>query len=184
MIVEPGKILISDPFLKDPNFARTIVFMTEHNERGSFGFVLNNAVDLSLQKVFEDETLPDISLYQGGPVELNTIHFLHSLGSIIPNSKEIVKDVYWGGDFDKALDLLRKSPNMASRFVFFIGYSGWGSGQLAMEMEEEAWLVSNIGSAMLFDSSIDAEDLWKKAMKSLGKKYDHLINSPIDPQLN
>ncbi len=179
-----GKILISDPFLQDPNFARTLVFLTEHNDRGTFGFVLNNAVDISLKEVFEDESLPNTSIFQGGPVELNTLHFLHSLGGVIPNSKEVMSGVWWGGDFDKALDLLRKSPEMVTSFIFFIGYSGWGVSQLEDELSEEAWVVSEIGSATIFNTKIDAQQLWKKAMKNLGGKYSGLANSPIDPQLN
>jgi putative transcriptional regulator len=179
-----GNILISDPFMRDPNFARTIVLLTEHTEKGSFGFVLNNAVDITLDEIFEDKDLPQSSIYQGGPVELNTLHFLHSLGSIIANSREVSPGVYWGGDFQKALEILRKKPEMISHFVFFIGYSGWGEGQLAGELDDEAWVVSDIGSAMIFNKHIDAESLWKKAMKNLGGKYAVLADSPIDPQLN
>ncbi|MBO6517707.1 MAG: YqgE/AlgH family protein [Bacteroidia bacterium] len=179
-----GKILISDPFLRDPNFARTIVFLTEHTENGSFGFVLNNAVDITLKEVFEDDALPTTSLFQGGPVELNTLHFLHAMGNIIENSKEVIPGVWWGGDFNKALEILKKSPDLISHFVFFVGYSGWGAGQLDGELQEEAWVVSDIGSAMVFNTQFDAQELWKKAMKNLGGKYNYLAESPIDPQLN
>lgn len=73
---------------------------------------------------------------------------------------------------------------MADKFTFFIGYSGWAGGQLEGELEDEAWVVSEIGSAMIFNPEIDAGELWKKAMRNLGGKYSYLADSPIDPQLN
>lgn len=184
MEIKEGKILISDPFLKDPNFARTIVLLTQHNEEGSFGFVLNNVVDLSIDEALKDSQLPKYNLFQGGPVEIHTLHFLHGLGGVIEPSKEVMPGVWWGADFDKALDILRKSPDMISKFVFFMGYSGWAAGQLQEELEEEAWIVSDIGSAMVFNPQLDAEALWKKAMKNLGGKYALLAEGPIDPSLN
>ncbi len=180
-----GTILISDPFLRDPNFARSIVLLAEHNEAGSFGFVLNNAIDLTINVALKDDTLPESVIFQGGPVQVDTLHFIHSLGAnIIEESKEIMPDVYWGGDFKKAFDILRKSPELANRFVFFAGYSGWGPHQLEDELEEEAWIVSTIGSAMVFNANIDSTELWKKAMRRLGGKYAMLVDSPIDPGLN
>ena len=170
--------------MQDPNFARTIVLLTEHSEHGSFGFVLNDHVDLTLNRVFPEDSLPEAPIFKGGPVELNTLHFLHALGPVIPDSKEVLPNVWWGGDFDKALDLLRKSPELESKFTFFIGYSGWGEGQLDGELEQEAWVVSDIGSAIIFNRQIDAHDLWKKAMRNLGGKYAKLADSPVDPSLN
>ena len=184
MEIAAGKILISDPFLQDPNFARSIVLITQHNEEGSFGFVLNNNIDLSIHEALKDDKLPNYNLYQGGPVEINTLHFLHSLGSVIEPSKEVMPGVWWGADSDKALEILRKSPDMMTNFVFFMGYSGWAAGQLADELEEEAWIVSDIGSKMVFSHEVDANDLWKMAMKNLGGKYAVLADSPTDPSLN
>jgi putative transcriptional regulator len=179
-----GKILISDPFLQDPNFARSIVLLLQHDEEGSFGFVLNNEVELSIQLALKDDKLPERNLFQGGPVEITTMHFVHSLGSVIEASREVIPGVWWGADFDKAVDILHKSPEMISNFVFFMGYSGWAAGQLEEELEEEAWIVSDIGSAMIFNSNIDAQELWKKAMRNLGGKYAALAESPTDPSLN
>jgi putative transcriptional regulator len=179
-----GKILISDPFLQDPNFARTIVLLLQHDDEGSFGFVLNNEVELSIHEALKDDKLPRHNLFQGGPVEIQTVHFLHGLGPVIGESREIIPGVWWGADFEKAQDILKKSPEMISNFVFFMGYSGWAAGQLDEELEEEAWIVSDIGSAMVFNPQFDAQALWKKAMRNLGGKYAALADSPSDPSLN
>ncbi|MCB9261040.1 MAG: YqgE/AlgH family protein [Flavobacteriales bacterium] len=181
---EAGKILISDPFLRDPNFARTIVLVVEHNDNGTLGFVLNNSIDLTLKAALKNDKLPEKEIYQGGPVELNTIHFLHTVGHIIGQSIEILPKVFWGGDFNKAINILEKNPQMANQFVFFLGYSGWGAGQLEDELHEGAWIVGNIGGSTVFNSNLDSTELWKKAMQNLGGKYALLINSPINPELN
>ena len=179
-----GKILISDPFLQDPNFARTLVLLAEHNDMGTFGFVLNNAIDLTLDVALQNDSLPKTPICQGGPVELTSLHFLHTLGNVIANSKEIIPGIYWGGDFTKALELLENKPTMEEQFIFFLGYSGWAQGQLQDELEEEAWIVGEIGSSILFKRELNAHDIWKMAMKNLGGKYALLVDSPIDPSLN
>ena len=102
----PGILLIADPFLKDPNFLRTVVFLCEHKEEGSFGFVLNRKYENTL-----DELIPEVKgfklpVFYGGPVQMDTIHFLHQYPNDIPGGEEIMKGVYWGGDFSKAVELI------------------------------------------------------------------------------
>lgn len=185
-ILEPesGKILISEPFLGDPNFTRTVVLLTEHNEEGTIGFVLNQSLDLTLKEVFDNPEIPSIPVFKGGPVELNTLHFVHQLGDKIRYSKEIKKGFYWGGSFDDASEILKKNPELKNQFKFFLGYSGWSPGQLEEELEREAWVVSSIGSKEILSSTPDDQYIWKKAMDRLGGEYRALSNSPLDPQWN
>ena len=103
----PGILLIADPFLKDPNFLRTVVFLCEHNEDGSFGFVLNRKYENTL-----DELIPDLEgfklpVFYGGPVQMDTIHFLHQCPDEIPGGEEVMKGVFWGGDFSKTVELIQ-----------------------------------------------------------------------------
>src|SRR5258708_37499099 len=73
----PGILLIADPFLKDPNFMRTVVFLCEHQDEGSFGFVLNKNYEYTLDELVSGlEDLKKIPVYLGGPVQMDTIHFL------------------------------------------------------------------------------------------------------------
>ena len=109
-MIEPaaGILLISDPFLKDPNFMRTVVFLCEHQTQGSFGFVLNRKYENTL-----DELIPDLEgykfpLYYGGPVQMDTIHFLHEYQFEIPGGQEVMPGVYWGGDFEKVVEMICK----------------------------------------------------------------------------
>ena len=75
--VSKGSLLIAKPFLGDPNFERGVILMCEYNDQGSFGFVLNQVTDLMLGDVLEETIYQDIPLHLGGPVEKNTLHFIH-----------------------------------------------------------------------------------------------------------
>ena len=178
----PGILLIADPFLKDPNFLRTVVFLCEHREEGSFGFVLNRQYQNTL-----DELIPELAgfsfpVYYGGPVQVDTIHFLHQYPDLIPGGQEVQKGVYWGGDFDAVVKLILGKEIEPDKIRFFIGYSGWSDGQLDEEMKEKTWLTVQATPQLIFHSHY--EQIWKDALKHLGGDYEIMVNFPIDPQLN
>ena len=104
----PGILLIADPFLKDPNFLRTVVFLCEHREEGSFGFVLNRQYENTLDELIPELNEQKIPVFYGGPVQQDTIHFLHQYPDDIPGGVEVVKGVWWGGDFEKLVELIKK----------------------------------------------------------------------------
>ncbi len=178
----PGILLIADPFLKDPNFLRTVVFLCEHKEEGSFGFVLNRKYENTLDELIpglEDVKLP---VYYGGPVQMDTIHFLHQYPKEIPGSEEVIKGVYWGGDFEKVIEMLKDGTASPDKIRFYIGYSGWSDGQLTTELEEKSWLTVAGTRKLIFHRNY--EEIWKDSLKQLGGDYEMMINFPIDPQLN
>jgi putative transcriptional regulator len=180
--LSPGALLIADPFLKDPNFMRTVVLLTEHQDEGTIGFVLNRQYENTL-----DELLPEVGafklpVYYGGPVQMNTIHFLHRYPDQIKGGIEVIKGIYWGGDFDSVIELINNGNADPGKIRFFIGYSGWSSGQLANEMKEKTWLTANAINKLVFHPN--AEEIWKDSLKHLGGEYEMMINYPIDPQLN
>ena len=102
-----GVLLIADPFLKDPNFLRTVVFLCEHKEDGSFGFVINRRFENTLDELVDGLEGYKIPVYYGGPVEQHTIHLLHQYGDAIPESQEIMKGIYWGGDFATVVKMIK-----------------------------------------------------------------------------
>lgn len=178
----PGILLIADPFLKDPNFLRTVVILCDHREEGSFGFVLNRKYENTL-----DELVPDVEgfklpVYYGGPVQLDTIHFLHQYPKEIPGGEEVMKGIYWGGDFVKAVDMIKNGEMDFQKIRFFIGYSGWGTGQLNEELKEKSWLTVKANRKLIFLTR--AEEIWKESLKHLGGDYEMMIHFPTDPQLN
>lgn len=178
----PGILLIADPFLKDVNFLRTVIFLCEHKEEGSFGFVINRQYHLLLDELIpelEGHTLP---VYYGGPVQPDTIHFLHQYPEEIPGGHEIIKGVYWGGDFEAVISLIKNKSIDSNKIRFYLGYSGWGDGQLNDEMKEKTWLTVKAERKLVFHSKQD--EIWKGALKLLGGEYEIMATFPIDPQLN
>lgn len=183
-MIEPasGILLIADPFLKDPNFLRTVVLLCEHNTGGSFGFVLNRIYENTLDELIPELEGHKLPVYYGGPVQLNTIHLLHQLPEKVPGGQEVLKGIYWGGDFDVVVSMIRNNDPDVKKIRFFLGYSGWSEGQLNDEMNEKTWLTVKANSRLVFHS--EYTEIWKEALKHLGGDYEMMVNFPIDPQLN
>ena len=178
----PGILLIADPFLKDPNFMRTVVFLCEHQDEGSFGFVLNKSYDYSLSELVSGLEDLKIPVYHGGPVQMDTIHFLHQYPDKIVGGYEIIDGVFWGGSFETAIELIRAGEIDPNKIRFYIDYSGWGSGQLADELKEKSWLMAPAIRKLVFHKKVS--EIWKDSLRHLGGEYEIMINFPIDPQLN
>ena len=178
----PGILLIADPFLKDPNFLRTVVFLCDHQEEGSFGFVLNKMYDHTLDELVSSADGLKIPVYFGGPVQMDTIHFLHQSPENITGGLEIMEGIFWGGDFESAIELLRIGKIDKAQIRFFIGYSGWGKGQLQDELKEKSWLTVSATQNLVFHKRYS--EIWKDALRHLGGDYEMMTNFPIDPQLN
>jgi len=177
-----GVLLIADPFLKDPNFMRTVVLVTEYKEDGAVGFVLNRQYENTLDELLPEVEGHQLPVYYGGPVQMNTIHFLHSYGDEIPGGVEVCEGVYWGGDFETVVSLINTGQINKDKIRFFIGYSGWSTGQLEEEITEKTWLIAPATNNLVFHGQ--AQEIWKDSLKHLGGEYEMMINFPIDPQLN
>lgn len=176
-----GRILISEPLLSDNYFKRSVVFITEYSEKGAVGFVLNKPVDMPIDEILSDFPNFRAKVYIGGPVAKDTIHFLHTLGELVPDSVHVIDNIYWGGDFDSLKELIEEGIVESSQVRFFLGYSGWSPNQLEGEIEDSAWVVSKVESSkvMLAD-----DDIWKRTLLELGKKYKVWANFPENPAMN
>jgi Putative transcriptional regulator len=178
----PGILLIAEPFLKDPNFMRTVVFLCDHQEEGSFGFVINRVFGHTLNELMNDLDDMKLPVFYGGPVQMDTIHFLHQYPDLIPGSYEVLDGIYWGGDFETAITLIKAGSIDTTKIRFFIGYSGWGSGQLNDELKEKSWLTAEANRKIVFHRK--ADEIWKDSLRLLGGDYEMMANFPVDPQLN
>lgn len=178
----PGILLIADPFLKDPNFLRTVVFLCEHKDEGSFGFVLNRQYENTLDELIPELEGHKLPVFYGGPVQLDSLHFLHQYPDLIPGGQEVIKGVYWGGDFDTMINLVKSEEIDSNKIRFYIGYSGWSEGQLNNEMTEKTWLTVKASRKLIFHHKY--EEIWKDSLRHLGGDYEMMVNFPIDPQLN
>lgn len=179
---ESGRVLISEPFLSDQYFRRSVVYLTEHSDTGSLGFVLNKALEMSIADVLEDFPEVDFPVSLGGPVSTNTIHYLHVLGDDIPGSVHVKDGIFWGGDFDIMKQMVREEKATQKELRFFLGYSGWSEKQLDGELEMNAWLVGEIPATHVMKGG--STEFWTNTLEGLSAKYKAWANFPEDPGLN
>ena len=169
--------LIAMPALADPNFAHTVTYICEHNEKGTMGIVVNRPLDIHLGEMMNQMKIGDVAeamdnkqVYLGGPVQQELGFVLHNPtgnwestinvndGLAVTTSRDILTAMAHGQGPDKALVAL--------------GYAGWGSGQLEREIAENAWLSGPADSNIIFHLS--AEKRWEAAAALLGIELQNL----------
>lgn len=182
-----GRLLITEPFEDSSYFNRSVILLCEHNHEGTFGFVLNNYLDIKLssfegfptseEMVFE----PPIGL--GGPVNSKNLYYIHTLGDQLKNAVHINGDIYAGGDFEQLKAMLFEGVIQEGQIRFFLGYSGWVEKQLEGELKRNAWLVADIADEHeIMDTN--HKTLWADYMRRQGGKYKAFAHFPKDPALN
>ncbi len=181
-IPEKGRLLISEPFLPDTFFNRTLVYLTEHNEKGSVGFIINKSINIKVSEALEGFPGWDEKLTMGGPVAPDTLHYLHTLGNIIPDSVWVADDIYWGGNIEVVKELINSGKAGSGDIRFFLGYSGWGEGQLERELQENSWIIADVVPEVVMKYRKD--DSWKTVLRSLNKKYRLWAEFPESPEMN
>lgn len=178
-----GRILISEPFLRDQIFGRSVVLLIDHTPDGSMGLVLNKPLPISLNTLIDDvEFTERIPLYQGGPISMDTLFFLHTLEGI-PHSLPVAPNIYLNGDFDMLKQYMQQGGNIKGNIRFFLGYSGWEYKQLSREIDENTWLISHENASVLMDEA-SSDQLWKQSLGKLGNKYEIWSHFPQIPSLN
>lgn len=178
----PGSLLISEPFLLDSYFKRAVVLIGEHDEHGTVGFILNKPTEVKLNDAVEDFPSFDVPLYFGGPVDTDSLFYIHTLGEKLKGSREITKGIYWGGDYYQLRFLVDTRQVHPSQIRFYAGYSGWEPRQLDVEIKEKSWLISSATAKFTF--SEDSKCLWSEVLKSMGNEFAILANFPEDPSFN
>lgn len=180
--LQKGRLLLSEPYLADPNFERTVILLTEHNEDGSVGFILNKPSESHVSEVMEDLRGLDAPIFIGGPVQQDTMHFIHCYPDL-EDAIELEQGVYWGGNFDQLLTKVEAGEFLVSEIKFFLGYSGWSPDQLREELKLNSWIVSDrVSHELIFETLPD--QMWKKAMQELGGRFTVYSNYPADPRMN
>lgn len=166
----------------DPNFQRTVVLVCEHGQEGSMGFIINRKLDVYIDELIED--FPDFptKVYFGGPVQTNTVHYLHNVGNLLEDSREVARGVYWGGNFDKLKFLISTQVIQPEHIRFFLGYSGWSEGQLAEELKIGSWVVAEMDPNYLFKSK--PSKLWNQVLSNKGNNYSVIATIPDTPLWN
>lgn len=180
----PGKgdLLLSEPFPMDSNFSRVVILLCEHNNEGSFGLILNNTLELELTSIVTDFPEAKIPVGFGGPVERNQLFYMHQ-NKEIEGSLQIGKNLYLGGDYAEIKRRISIDEMTPENLRFFIGYTGWSSGQLQNEIDELSWIVMKAPEDLnIFHSAND--DLWRSLLAKLGGKYKLMADYPVNPADN
>lgn len=181
LVPAPGVLLVAPPMLADPNFRRTVVLLCEHGPEGSFGLILNRPLTLALSEVVA-ELRGETKVSLGGPVQQNTLHFLHRHQQAIADAIPVMNGVHWGGDFDDVKMLIQAEAATPSDLRFFLGYAGWSPGQLEEEIEQGGWFLTHAEDSLIFTNEPDG--LWRTVMRRMGGEYALLSTFPDDPRLN
>ncbi|MGD1945465.1 MAG: YqgE/AlgH family protein [Croceivirga sp.] len=178
-----GKLLIAEPALTgDVSFNRSVVLLAEHNDEGAVGFILNKPLEYDISDLVSEIKVP-LKVFNGGPVEQDNLYFIHKVPHLIEESIEISDGIYWGGDFEKIIELVNNSIITENDIRFFLGYSGWASLQLDQELTSKSWVVvKNEYQSDIIQKSTTA--FWKEKMIELGGEYLIWSNSPENPILN
>ncbi len=181
--VSKGNLLVAHyNLLSDFHFSKSVVLISECNEEGILGFVLNNPLDIRLKDLFPQFQINPM-IYNGGPVEPDNLYFIHDVPHLIPNSIEISNGIYWGGDFETLEKLLISGQLSEENIRFFLGYSGWEQHQLNEEIEELFWIpIQNIWDKEILQN--DNLSLWKNAATKIGGDFLLWANAPEAPWLN
>lgn len=178
-----GKILISEPFLRDQNFSRSVILLIDHTNEGSMGLIMNKPSPLTLNSIVKEFKLLDtIPLYRGGPIGTDTLFYLHTL-DYIEGALNLGKGLFLNGNFDTIRKYILEGNPIEGHIKFFLGYSGWEDKQLNQEIKENTWMVGKGDIYNLINTS-EISGMWKKELSKLGGKYEAWSRFPLIPSLN
>lgn len=187
ILMRPGMLLISQPFLGDPHFERSVVLLCRHSPaEGAFGLVLTQPTRLHLGDVLDlppgaASPAAGLPLYTGGPGQPDTLHFVHQHAGL-PGARPLGQGVYWGGDFEALLAGLAQGHFGGDTVRLFVGYSGWSAGQLEEEIGRGSWIKQPASAGKVF--TLGSDTFWRTILREKGGRYRALANYPRDPRLN
>ncbi|MEM6295493.1 MAG: YqgE/AlgH family protein [Myxococcota bacterium] len=180
-----GHLLCAVPQLLDPNFERAVVLMLEHNEEGALGLVLSDAMPNRLETVLDELDVlwggePDAVIRKGGPVEPSRGWILHATPGWDPSCQEVLRGVWLTTSLEQVDRSLAVGQD--ERFLFLLGYAGWGPQQLEGEIAAGSWVAVPIGHRGVVPSSwlfeVDPADLWGKALGRMGIDPARIVGLP------
>lgn len=185
-----GRALVASPYLSDPNFLRSVVYILQHDQEGGLGLLLNRPTDRSVANLLEElsdvRVENDSAIYWGGPVDgplmlLQELRGEGTSGIFAASEQERILEICREGltatgNFDEEHASESTRP-VAGSYRVFDGYAGWGAGQLDSELTDGGWLVWDIEPQQIFS---DTDDLWEQALKSIGRD---VLSNGIDPSL-
>lgn len=173
-----GQLLLAHPALRDDNFKRTVILLSVHNAEGAMGVVLNRPLDKQLGELtsaFAMGPLAGVPVYSGGPVSPDQLIIVSWQWLTEENAFQL----HFGLDPENATALIG-TPGIT--FRAFLGYSGWGKGQLEKEMKQDTWFATVVEGGQL--EQRDGTALWRSILGAMDPELKLLANAPDDPTAN
>lgn len=175
----PGRLLVAVPYFNDAFFNRSLVLLTDYDKENCAGLIVNHQLQYPVHELVDELQVED-KMYLGGPVLPSALFLLHNFESCTASSK-IVPNIYVG--YDKVLLALIEHRAIATlKYKFLMGYSGWSPGQLEDEIAKNMWVIANPTPDLVFNTP--PEEMWNKAVRTLGPEYAHWLNVPKYINLN
>lgn len=140
-MINAGIYIKSTPLLDDTVFEKTVILITEYNEKGAMGFVVNKLFPRTFNELQEFSNSRPFPLYEGGPVDQEHLFFVHRRPELIRGGVLIAENIYLGGDFKAAVKHINNGTLPEQDIRLFIGYCGWDFGELDAEIAEGSWQV-------------------------------------------
>jgi putative transcriptional regulator len=187
--VGQGTLLAAGPDLMDPNFMHGVVLVCQHTDEGAYGLVVNRVSDydarqvLGEHEVFHGREVPQLPIFLGGPVGLDTLQILHRAPDRVSGGVEVAEGIHVGGELATVAELMLSDPERARRDLrLTLGYSGWGEGQLEVELATGSWLPAPCAPELVF--SEDVSGVWRRVVRSVGEGAADMADQPPDPEWN
>jgi len=177
-----GQLLLDSGLLSGSFFHRSVVLICQHDPAGAFGLVLNRTTENRLgEMLIEDlpESLADILVQIGGPVQPTALSYLHS-DSFLPDAN-VMANISLGHSLETLIEI-SESLLPTNKLRVFTGYSGWGAGQLEDEMLRKAWICHAADLNRVFAEEPD--DMWREILREKGGLFQLLAQSPDDLSSN
>ncbi len=175
-----GQLLVAGPALIDPNFHRTVVLVCEHDQEGAMGLVLNRPSPILAEQAIpelEEALGPGERLWMGGPVQTTSV-------VVLAEFDDAGESMHVAGDVGLVLPDadLESVATAVRRARAFLGYAGWGGGQLDGELAGDDWIVADFAPEDAFTD--EPEQLWSRVLERKGGSYALLATMPPDPSVN
>lgn len=182
--IHEGSILIASPLLHDYHFTRSVILMVAHDSEGSMGIVMNKRFEgpytLNMM-VPELKDAPTIPVFLGGPMERDTLFFIHTL-STLKGALPLGNGLYLNGDFEYIKDYILRGNPVEGCIRFFTGYAGWSHDQLQQEIEDNSWIIGKSNPLNFLRNQY--RNFWVNCMNDLGQPYRFWAKYPLIPSLN
>ena len=177
--IEAGTILIAKPFMEDKRFEKAIILIAEHNINGTIGFIINRKNTINIDELIPEMNPLNTTIREGGPVEKETLFFIHKNPELIKKSQKIRGGLFWSGNVIDLIKGIKEEKIHGSEIIFLNGYAGWDKYQLETELEEGSWIIHEMNLQRLYEK-IE----WSSILIEVNKEFEVWASAPSDFHLN